>query len=359
MKINILSPGFCSPNGRAFLMPLIRNKRRLQKRGVVFSICQTVEDACRGSDVTIIDSKFHRTVYENKFSLVEHDLQRIRQTTKRILYFDTTDSTGFLQLKVLPFVDAYYKNQLLKDKRQYMKPHYGCRFFTDYYHQKFNVIDQESEYSECINNEGDLLKLKVSWNSGLANYSFYGRYLMEAYSRIPLTFFLNYGFPSVKASQNRSIDLSCRMTVDYSRESVSWLRRQVKERLSNYTSSDRLSRKEYFSEMAKSKIVVSPFGFGEINYKDYEAFMCGAALLKPDMSHMETWPNYYRDGETILTHKWDASDIEDVLSEALIDKGRVYSIAQKGQEIYLYYLLTAAGHNEFVERFESILRIES
>ena len=41
--------------------------------------------------------------------------------------------------------------------------------------------------------------------------------------------------------------------------------------------------------------MVSPFGFGEITLKDFETFLSGSVLVKPNMSHMETYPNFYID----------------------------------------------------------------
>ena len=64
-------------------------------------------------------------------------------------------------------------------------------------------------------------------------------------------------------------------------------------------------KKEYRKNMYESKFVVSPFGCGEICYRDYETFMAGAALIKPDMSHLETWPNLYIPNETYFPISWD------------------------------------------------------
>ena len=37
---------------------------------------------------------------------------------------------------------------------------------------------------------------------------------------------------------------------------------------------------------------MSPFGLGEITLKDFEVFS-GSLLMKPNMDHMLTWPNFY------------------------------------------------------------------
>ena len=39
--------------------------------------------------------------------------------------------------------------------------------------------------------------------------------------------------------------------------------------------------------------MLSPFGWGEICYRDFEATLGGNLLLKPNMDHIKTWPNIY------------------------------------------------------------------
>ena len=45
--------------------------------------------------------------------------------------------------------------------------------------------------------------------------------------------------------------------------------------------------------MRQSKIVVSPFGFGEMCHRDFEAWGCGAVLLKPRVDHLRTLPAHH------------------------------------------------------------------
>ena len=73
----------------------------------------------------------------------------------------------------------------------------------------------------------------------------------------------------------------------------------------------RVSREEYYLEMLSSKICLSPFGFGEICWRDFEAVICGCLLVKPDMSHLETTPDIFRPNETYVPVRWDYSDVQD------------------------------------------------
>ena len=108
-------------------------------------------------------------------------------------------------------------------------------------------------------------------------------------------------------------------------------------------------REEYIREMMESRSVFSPFGWGEVCTRDFEAFVYGAALIKPDMSHLITYPAWYEDGETYLRLNWDFSNFYDIVELLLSEnrKRQINEIAAKGQEKYRSYVI--GGQNEFAE----------
>jgi hypothetical protein len=55
----------------------------------------------------------------------------------------------------------------------------------------------------------------------------------------------------------------------------------------------------------------SPFGYGEVCWRDYEAVIAGSMLLKPDMSHIESSPDIFIPGQTYVPLRWDLSDLEE------------------------------------------------
>ena len=63
-------------------------------------------------------------------------LESFSKSTK-VFYFDTTDSSGYLLGDVLPFVEGYFKHQVLRNKEDYLKPMYGRRPFTQFYYEHF------------------------------------------------------------------------------------------------------------------------------------------------------------------------------------------------------------------------------
>ena len=94
----------------------------------------------------------------------------------------------------------------------------------------------------------------------------------------------------------------------------------------------------------------SPFGWGEIGLRDFEAFIYGATLLKPDVSHMETWPNVFFPGETYQPVAWDFSDLEKNTLGLLSDPKRRQSIAEAGQDLYRD-TISAQGMERFCSWF--------
>jgi hypothetical protein len=63
--------------------------------------------------------------------------------------------------------------------------------------------------------------------------------------------------------------------------------------------------------------VFSPFGYGELCWRDIEAIIAGAVLIKPDMTHLETRPNLFENNVTYLPVNWDFSNLEEVVEHAM------------------------------------------
>lgn len=81
----------------------------------------------------------------------------------------------------------------------------------------------------------------------------------------------------------------------------------------------RLALGEYLNKMYNCKIILSPYGFGEVTPRDLEAAMFGCVLIKPDMSYLEMIPNVYVPNETYVACKHDFSDINEKIDYVLSD----------------------------------------
>ena len=75
----------------------------------------------------------------------------------------------------------------------------------------------------------------------------------------------------------------------------------------------------------------------------------GSLLIKPDMSHMVTYPDWYADGETYISYKWDFSNFNDSL-RMVTDSSRQeerLKIASNAQNLYRFHL-SERGREDFV-----------
>ena len=61
--------------------------------------------------------------------------------------------------------------------------------------------------------------------------------------------------------------------------------------------------------------------------------MCGNILVKPDMSHLNTWPNIYED-DCYLKLDWDFGNLE-TISKSLFKEKIVFECISKSRNIYL------------------------
>lgn len=353
-RIHVLAGGFDTPNGRGFLFPLIVWRDALRGDGLDIRIFSRASDDLADCDALLIESKFHRYRWHNQKS---ETLDAFAGWARRcrLIYCDTTDSSGSLLTDLLPIVHGYAKSQLIRDRAAYLTPMYGHRPFTDYYHREQGITDAEPEYSPAVTDRTLLSKLRVSWNSGLADYSLHGPTRMALYQRLPLPGLLRFPQPSRSPSASRPHGISSRFGVDYQRATVSFQRKSIREKLAGRIDTRKLSRRGYVRELETSKVVVSPFGYGEITLKDFEVFLTGGLLLKPDMTHMETWPDLFRGGNTMLAHRWDLSDFESVLDDAVANYARHSEKAAAGQEAYRAHASGEAAPVLFAQRLRQII----
>lgn len=75
-----------------------------------------------------------------------------------------------------------------------------------------------------------------------------------------------------------------------------------------------LSPTDYLRTMFLSRVVVSPWGWGESCHRDYEAILLGAVLVKPPMSHVRCWPDIYAPGQSCIQCRADFADLPEILA---------------------------------------------
>ena len=246
-------------------------------------------------------------------------MKKLRAKYDRIAFFHDDAGGGIPRLEVLPYVDLFYTKALFKDRNLYTKHLYGKELYSDYYHEKFGVDDPDARERAIVTDTSQLSKLRLSWNIGIGDYPrgklrqragvAFSRYCSIRLARL---FYIRDDFsPESAIGKNRAIyPVHARMGI-ISRPSITYQRKLILERIRDNPLFliGPVSQKQFNQEAADSRIVLSPFGWGELCLRDFEAVRSGALLLKPDMSHLETWPDIFIPGETYVPFGWEAGDL--------------------------------------------------
>ena len=240
--------------------------------------------------------------------------QELRQFVPKLVYLDTFDPSSSPYFGILPHVDLYVKKQLLKDRSQYTRPVKGGYVFADYHAR--NGLDIGDWHFGSVADPDQISKLALGWNLGTAPH------LRKALRRSSLR--------PVKAWERRPIQVQYRVSLS-GQDQGDWYthhRRGVHDRLNGSfpdletvviaSPAKGLSIRQFRRELRHSRVVVSPYGYGEVTDRDFETVIQGALLVKPDMSHLETAPDLYRDQETCVAVDWSLDNLvercQDILS---------------------------------------------
>ncbi len=257
-------------------------------------------------------------------------------------YFAPASSPHF---GVLPYVDCYFKRQTYRDRANYLGDLAGGNVFTDYMSRNLG-IGLDGWYFGSTPHSGDLHKLIPGWNLGVTRQY---RRLLKLGRHLPLPWDL------------RPFALNCRLGLARGpRAKTEWYHRyrELGVRAASplfgefrCTGSDRVSFRRYLAEMILSKIAFSPFGWGEVCFRDYEAVASGALLVKPSMSHIQTSPNIYVEGKTYVACEWDLSDLPDICRHYLAHPAEAKEIIHNAQEVLHGYY----EHGGFVDDVARIM----
>jgi len=90
----------------------------------------------------------------------------------------------------------------------------------------------------------------------------------------------------------------------------------------------------FFNELLRdTKIFVSPYGWGEYSWKDYEAIYAGCVLVKPRSSFVATAGfDIFDEGKYCVECKPDFSDLQEVVDKILNDQAAYAEFAQRARQ---------------------------
>jgi hypothetical protein len=346
-----------SQSSIAFNFPLRLHARLLAEHGLDVKLFDpSAGPEALACDVLFVNSNYFGSQWPGADDRVRQVLEDGRARAGRVVWFDTSASSGTAQFEVLPLVDLYCKAQVLVDRSDYLKEHHGDRVFTDYYFSRDGVRDEDGVRTERARpSPGDLERIRVSWSTALGDFGVLARRYRRFGRYLPA--FRRYSARFTAPERKRSVKVACRLGLAHRRTTVLHHRKLIKEVVERDfgTETHPIPREEYLDELKRARVGISPFGYGEVCFRDFEVILAGAALVKPDMSHLETWPPLYVDGESYLAHRWDASDLKEVI-ERLLAGDAWRTVSSRAQQVYRRYLFEPAGHVEFVTRVAGIVR---
>lgn len=238
--------------------------------------------------------------FQTEFDIPDDDLARTiaaireKNPAARLVYLDWFAPTDLRMAHRLPDIDIYVTKHLLRDRARYNGPVYGDTTLMEYYGRKFGLTHEETCFPIP----------QGFWNKLHLGPSF-----------VTADFMLSAFASGHMPTGPRPIDLHARIAVSGS----PWYEAMRAECLTaaegvsdiRTITGTGIGHHQFISELRQSKLCFSPFGYGEVCWRDFEAVLTGAVLLKQDMHHVETDPDIFIPNETYVPLRWDLSDFEE------------------------------------------------
>ena len=344
LRIVLVSDGRAYTSEQQFA-PLFRHAAALRKRFGMVLEPTSVERALAATgfgDCAILGLKLSFLTPAEEASRIARELRaKLQGTSTRFVYFDGDDDLCVLWPDVLAQVDRWVKKHAFADRSDYARQYIGKSNLTD-------MVSREHGYSfedNVIRSSGPVSqagvdKLLLGWNIALDDK------IVDLVATLPAV-----------EQQPRDIDVCSRAFV----KPDVWIYplrgplveriEAMKDRFKVLAPRERVSQEQYYTEMLRSRICVSPFGYGELCWRDFEAVLCGCLLVKPSMSHVRTYPDIFVPGETYAPVRWDYSDLSEVCARYLDDEPERARVAARARAT----LLEALGESAFIERVALML----
>ena len=271
-----------------------------------------VKDMLRDYSIDITDSDDYDFLFvgmadfiDKKISLeksVEWGLENISKITGDYFLFDGSDSTSLMgAYEVFEQSNATYlfKNQLLS-REEHKKPTTFNKWFFG------SGSDLDLGYN-IPKDKWDRIKLS-GYNLG---------YLLPQYRNFqPINKKKDIDVCAIyQANHNYSEDHKVRNDIHYTNH-----RKGAWDTLDSQfldIRKDKLPYQEYINVLYNSKVAISPFGMGELCFRDFECMQFGTIIIKPSMKKINTLPNIYLDNTTYLSVNYDWSDLNEKVDYVL------------------------------------------
>lgn len=247
--------------------------------------------------------------FQTHFDVTDADLgdlvTRIRQHNPkaRLVYLDWFAPTDLrLAARVGPLVDIYLTKHLLRDRAAYDRPTFGDTNLMDHYGRRFG-LSHEMQHFPLPEGFRDKLRLGPSFATA--------------------DFMLPVFETGLRPDGPRPIDLHARIAT----QGTPWyqaMRQDCEAAVAalkdvRTVTGTGIRHDRFLTELRRSRLCFSPFGYGEVCWRDYEAVMTGSLLIKQDMDHVETDPDIFVADQTYVPVRWDLADFGEKVAWLLDD----------------------------------------
>ena len=332
------------------LFPLVTGKFRRS-----FFFCNTLAGALATHDsASVLVMRYAR---KGDFTGTVGDLvQTLRGRFQRVAYFDDSASAAALDDQFLRGADYYYKKQLMSDRSEFLRLSPGATAFADRPATSGanGTLGSSVAVARDINALG---RIRTSWNLGIGSLPRDKRTkaalfrLEQVLGPKALRFLYRSNWRRYAGLPSGDY-ISARWQSEFGNDTVRMHRQRFLESVQEHAAfrTGRIHQRDYNRELRNAAATLSPFGYGEVCYRDFEAAIFRSCLIKPDMSHVETWPDIYLPHQSYVPVKWDASDVIETAEELLRDRPRAGRIAENAFDIL------SDAYNHLDERVEMIVK---
>lgn len=356
---------------RGHWFPILLAERNLADIGINLKFFESFSPESLDCDVAIVSSRHvDQEFHTSKKPKARAEAVALISRNCDIIWFDLRDSSGTAQFEVLPHVSRYVKQSLLNDLELYTKPFHGGRIFTDFIFRTFGVRDERMD--ELADNQEDSFtpldltlaeKLTLGWN---VSYSVRGLFASE---RAEQAWIDSLGAGPIDAPPVALADLCAARPIavaammsdhKYVRDTIAHQRKRALALLRELERDDVVATPrpydEYLDTIRMSRIALSCFGNGEICYRECEAWIAGCAVMMPDMSHLQSFPNLYEPFGTYMPLDWGLENLLESIDRLESDKPLREGIARRGQHLRSK-MFSREGIENFSIAFHQIVSI--
>lgn len=326
---------------------LLRRQLDLKVEHIKAETLSEIGEACKKHDSDIV---FLLPSWRESPSEAERVIKKVHEDNpkRKLIFIDPWTQTSSRHFNLLPYVDRFLKRQRYKNLEEYKRHFIGGSMLTDFLARQWQ-FDLDGWYVSSEIPEGYEERIASGWNLGTAKR-------FQQALRKPIFRFRR---------PVKEIDIFCRLSLGHEnkKEWYYQYRLAALEALKpleadyhvvasgGFVGRSLVPRRQYYKEIKSSRIVFSPFGWGENCWRDFEAICYDCLLVKPSMAHIDTQPNIFVEGETYVPVRWDFADLEEKCRYYLKHPDEAERIVQNARRVYEDYF----EQGEFVKRIEQVI----